>query len=105
LITLVEQVQNVENLEDADQLRNLTSTSAKQETIQIGRENLSKRMLEIASKSTEREFGIKIIDIVIRQIRYSDDLTQSVYQRMIKERNQIAEAYRSYVKDSTQMAW
>jgi len=96
LITLVEQVQNVENLEDADQLRNLTSTSAKQETIQIGRENLSKRMLEIASRSTEQEFGIKIIDIVIRQIRYSDDLTQSVYQRMIKERNQIAEAYRSY---------
>jgi membrane protease subunit HflC len=37
-----------------------------------------------------------MIDIIIRQIRYSDDLTQSVYERMIKERNQIAEAYRSY---------
>ena len=34
--------------------------------------------------------------MVIRQIKYSDDLTESVYQRMIKERNQIAEAYRSY---------
>jgi membrane protease subunit HflC len=41
-------------------------------------------------------FGIELIDIVVRQIRYSDDLTESVYQRMIKERNQIAEAYRSY---------
>jgi membrane protease subunit HflC len=41
-------------------------------------------------------FGIELIDIIIRQIRYSDDLTESVYQRMIKERNQIAEAYRSY---------
>jgi membrane protease subunit HflC len=52
-------------------------------------------MLQMASNFTA-EFGIEVIDIVIRQIRYSDDLTQSVYQRMIKERNQIAEAYRSY---------
>ena len=36
------------------------------------------------------------IDILIRQIRYSDDLTESVYNRMIKERRQIAEFYRSY---------
>ena len=94
-MTWVEQVQNVENLEDAEQLRNLTATDVKQDTIQIGRENLSRLMLTMASQFT-KEFGIEIIDIVIRQIRYSDDLTQSVYQRMIKERNQIAEAYRSY---------
>ncbi|MDD3997236.1 MAG: protease modulator HflC [Sphaerochaetaceae bacterium] len=94
-MTWVEQVQNVDNLEDAEQLRNLTATDVKQETIQVGRENLSRLMLTMASQFT-KEFGIEIIDIVIRQIRYSDDLTQSVYQRMIKERNQIAEAYRSY---------
>lgn len=90
-----EQVQNVENMEDAEQLRNLTKTESQQESIQIGREGLSQRMLSMASQFTS-EFGIEVIDIVIRQIRYSDDLTQSVYQRMIKERNQIAEAYRSY---------
>ena len=28
-------------------------------------------------------------DVIIRQIRYSDDLTTSVYTRMIKERGQI----------------
>ena len=39
--------------------------------------------------------GIERIDIIIRQIKYSDDLTESVYNRMIKERNQIAEAFRS----------
>jgi membrane protease subunit HflC len=92
---VVEQVQNVDNLEDAEQLRNLTRTEIQQESIQIGREGLSTQMLAMASQFT-KEFGIEVIDIVIRQIRYSDDLTQSVYQRMIKERNQIAEAYRSY---------
>ena len=90
-----EQVQAVESMEDAEQLRNLTRTEVQQESIQIGRDGLSQRMLTMASNFTS-EFGIEVIDIVIRQIRYSDDLTQSVYQRMIKERNQIAEAYRSY---------
>jgi membrane protease subunit HflC len=41
------------------------------------------------------EYGIELIDVVTRQIRYSDELTQSVYARMIKERNQIAQAIRS----------
>ncbi|MBN2858886.1 MAG: protease modulator HflC [Sphaerochaetaceae bacterium] len=95
ILKIEDQAQNVESLEDAEQLRNLTRTEIQQEVIYIGREELSKRMLEMASQFTS-EFGIEVIDIVIRQIRYSDDLTQSVYQRMIKERNQIAEAYRSY---------
>jgi len=41
------------------------------------------------------EYGIELIDVVTRQIRYSNELTQSVYARMIKERNQIAQAFRS----------
>lgn len=94
-LRIEDQAQNVESLEDAEQLRNLTRTETQQETITIGREGLSQQMLQMASNFTA-EFGIEVIDIVIRQIRYSDDLTQSVYQRMIKERNQIAEAYRSY---------
>ncbi|MDC7246422.1 MAG: protease modulator HflC [Sphaerochaetaceae bacterium] len=94
-LTIEDQVQNVDGLEDAEQLRNLTKTEIQQESIEVGREGLSSQMFEIASQFTA-EYGIEVIDIVIRQIRYSDDLTQSVYQRMIKERNQIAEAYRSY---------
>ncbi|MFA6891466.1 MAG: protease modulator HflC [Sphaerochaetaceae bacterium] len=94
-IQVTEQVQNVENIEDAETLRSLTETNTKQETIKLGREALSQMMFTQASKFTDA-YGIELIDIIIRQIRYSDDLTESVYQRMIKERNQIAEAYRSY---------
>ncbi|MGD1821070.1 MAG: protease modulator HflC [Pleomorphochaeta sp.] len=90
-----ENVQNLDNLQDAENLRNLTKTTTLQETINIGREGLSSKMYNMASTFTDA-YGIELIDIVIRQIRYSDDLTQSVYERMIKERNQIAEAYRSY---------
>ncbi len=62
--------------------------------IEKGRTVLSREMLEEAKKITP-QYGIELIDIVIRQIKYSDDLTESVYNRMIKERNQIAQAFRS----------
>ncbi|HDP94011.1 MAG TPA: protease modulator HflC [Candidatus Aminicenantes bacterium] len=71
-----------------------TFTDVKYEGIQVGREELSNRILKEAQTITPT-YGIKLIDIIIRQIKYSDDLTQSVYNRMIKERNQIAQAFRS----------
>ena len=62
--------------------------------IEKGRNKLSTEILDEAKQITP-QYGIELIDIVIRQIKYSDDLTESVYNRMIKERNQIAEAFRS----------
>lgn len=91
-------VQASEALEDegvTDQLRDLTRTQTSFEEINKGRTTLSDEMFTYASQFTD-EYGIELIDIIIRQIRYSDDLTESVYERMIKERNQIADAYRSY---------
>lgn len=91
-----EEINNeVENEEDAETLRSLTNTRAQQEEIIIGRDGLSDMMLRDAAPLT-LNYGIELEDVIIRQIRYSDDLTGSVYSRMIKERSQIAEAYRSY---------
>lgn len=78
-----------------DELLKSTFTVTTYEEIEKGREVLSDAMYTAASKLTG-QFGIELIDILIRQIRYSDDLTESVYNRMIKERRQIAEFYRSY---------
>ncbi|MDR2942743.1 MAG: protease modulator HflC [Treponema sp.] len=64
------------------------------EPIEKGRRRIAEEILG-RSRRLVPEFGIELIDVVIRQIRYSDDLTPSVYARMIKERNQIAQAIRS----------
>ena len=64
------------------------------EEISKGRNILSDEMLNEAAKITP-QYGLKLIDIIIRQIKYSDDLTESVYNRMITERNKIAQAFRS----------
>ncbi len=64
------------------------------EAIEKGRRKIAEEILG-RSRRLVPEYGIELIDVVIRQIRYSDDLTPSVYARMIKERNQIAQAIRS----------
>ncbi len=81
--------------EGSDSLRQLTQTQSSYETIDKGRRNISQEMLDMARQLTP-EYGIEILDVVPRQIRYSDELTESVYNRMIKERNQIAQAFRSF---------
>jgi membrane protease subunit HflC len=64
------------------------------EPVTRGRQELSNEMASIARPKVAG-FGIELIDIVPRQIKYSDELTESVYNRMIKERNQIAQTFRS----------
>jgi membrane protease subunit HflC len=72
----------------------LQQPGVREEPIQRGRRALAEEMLSRSSRMVP-EYGIELIDVVTRQIRYSDELTQSVYARMIKERNQIAQAFRS----------
>jgi len=83
------------DLEGSDSLRQLTQTDASHDLIDKGRRMLSQDTLTLARQLTP-EYGIEIIDVIPRQIRYSEQLTPSVYERMIKERNQIAQAFRSF---------
>jgi membrane protease subunit HflC len=76
------------------ELTNSIQPEATYEPIQKGRRQLAEEVLA-RSRRMVPEYGIELIDVVARQIRYSDELTQSVYARMIKERNQIAQAFRS----------
>lgn len=81
--------------EDAASLGSIsTLMDVKYERIEKGRRALSQEIFAAAAP-TIAGFGMELIDVVIRQIKYSDDLTPAVYERMIKERNQIAQAFRS----------
>lgn len=80
--------------EDTREIENLIADSSTNDLILKGRSELCKQMTSEANKLVP-EYGIELIDIVPRQVKYSDELTESVYNRMIKERNQVAQAYRS----------
>ena len=76
------------------QLAQAASTGT-QPRIDMGRSQLSVEAMTTSTPTIE-ELGIELIDLVIRHVRYSDDLIDRVYDRMISERNRIAEFYRSF---------
>ncbi|NLC92763.1 MAG: protease modulator HflC [Treponema sp.] len=80
--------------EDTKEIENLVNMNSTSESVYKGRSELCKQMTIEANKLVP-DYGVELIDIVPRQIKYSDELTESVYNRMIKDRNQVAQAYRS----------
>ena len=83
-----------QNTEEAAEIQDLINVSVVSEEVTKGRRQLSLEMADEARKMVG-EYGIELIDVLPRQIKYSEELTESVYNRMIKERNQFAQAYRS----------
>jgi len=74
----------------ADQV---TETSALGE-VSLGRGGITRGILEQAQPKV-KQFGILLIDVKIKRLNYTEKVRQSVYGRMIKEREQKAEEYRS----------
>jgi len=64
------------------------------EKIEKGRDRLVEEMLQ-AARSKIGELGIELIDLRIKRINYVESVRLSVYERMISERQRIAEQYRS----------
>jgi len=62
--------------------------------ITTGREKITKQILEQAQPKLSK-FGIELVDVKIKRINYVEQVRDSVYGRMIAERKQIAEKFRS----------
>jgi membrane protease subunit HflC len=69
--------------------------------IEIGREKITRRIREQAQPKLEK-FGIELLDVKIKRINYVEKVRRSVYGRMIAERKQIAEKFRSEGKGEAQ---
>jgi len=79
---------------EVDILSSTNQSGSSYEPITRGRRQLAEEILARSQRMVP-EYGIALIDVVTRQISYSPELTPSVYARMIRERNQIAMAFRS----------
>ncbi|NCO59072.1 MAG: protease modulator HflC [Deltaproteobacteria bacterium CG_4_8_14_3_um_filter_51_11] len=62
--------------------------------ISTGRKQIIKQVQEQARPKLA-EFGIQLVDVKIKRLNYVEEVQQSVYSRMIAERKQIAEKFRS----------
>jgi len=74
-------------LEDIKERRDLGS-------VKLGRQKIEKEIMDQARPKLA-EFGIEVVDVKLKRLNYVEEVQTSVYSRMIAERKQIAEKFRS----------
>ena len=62
--------------------------------IKLGREELTKEILTRASELVP-QYGIELLDVQIKRLKYTEDVQKKVFERMNSERQRIASKYRS----------
>ncbi len=62
--------------------------------VKMGRGMITKGIMEQAQPKLEK-FGIELVDVKFKMLNYVEEVQKSVYGRMIAERKQIAEKFRS----------
>ncbi len=62
--------------------------------IVVGRDSIQTAIQQLANQRAE-DLGIDILDFRFKRINYVEDVRQTVYDRMISERNRIADKFRS----------
>ncbi len=91
---LVESVRNSSRSMDTFEFVAEESRKRIQYKINLGRDEITKRIVAQA-RAKLAPFGIELVDVKIKRINYIENVRQAVYNRMIAERNQIAEKYRA----------
>ncbi len=64
------------------------------EIIAVGRDSIQVQIQKLANQRAS-DLGIAILDFRFKRINYVEDVRQTVYDRMISERNRIADKFRS----------
>ena len=62
--------------------------------IRVGRVAIENSVFDAAAPKLE-EFGIQLLDVRFKRINYNQEVLERIYQRMISERLQIAQRFRS----------
>ena len=83
-------VRNTNRILQIDVKQEDISTEETFEKIQIGRNTLTRQILEHASKIVSG-YGIELIDVRVKRIDYIESVQRKVYERMISERKRSAE--------------
>ncbi len=80
--------------EKSGELVEMLGQSSGFDPIEKGRSKIEKQIFE-AAKPKLASFGIELLDIRFKRINYNPDVEARIFDRMISERQQIAERFRS----------
>ena len=84
--------------EDLERVRGVqpdADESSLTERIRVGRNTLTRAILEQASKGMPARYGIELVDVRIKRLNYITTVREQVFQRMVSERQRVAEQFRS----------
>ena len=66
-----------------------------QREIVVGRQQLERNILAKAQDAIEGKYGIELVDVRIKRVNYVPSVRREVFNRMISERQRVAEEFRS----------
>ncbi len=90
-----------EDLGDDANQETHTDRPARFAQVYVGRDKIDTGILTQA-KPKLSNFGIELVDVKIKRVNYVEEVRKSVYDRMIAERKQIAQKFRSEGKGEAQ---
>jgi membrane protease subunit HflC len=94
LLTSHNLIEVVRNTDRAMTISDIDNPGVAQEEIEVGRSAITRQVFARASEQMPR-YGIVLVDMQLKRINYVEEVRQKVYERMISERQRIAERYRS----------
>lgn len=91
---LIETVRNTNREMEIEEKEEDSFVDSSTIVLELGRSRMCDAVMK-QSKPKLENFGIELVDVRFKRLNYVDDVLRKVYERMIAERRQIAEKYRS----------
>ena len=77
----------------------LERTATARDEVESGREEIERQILAVASRDLLQEYGMELVDVHIKRVKYSDQVRDTVYERMRSERQRIAQLFQSEAEE------
>ncbi len=107
---LIETVRN-QDLTLEDEVRDLIDVDDEEvvdeeilevEELRYGRMHVIEQIQKNAAESLKERFGIQLIDVMITELNYTEEVQERVFERMIAERERIASRHRAEGEETKQ---
>lgn len=77
----------------------LERTATARDEVTSGREEIEKAIFQAAKILLEGQYGIELVDVHIKRVKYSDRVRDTVYERMRSERQRVAQLFESEAQE------
>ena len=75
------------------------SSKSTQNMVTTGRDKIEQEILRIAGTGLAEEYGIELVAVHIKRVKYNDTVRNEVYNRMKSERGEIAKSFQSEAEE------